>query len=229
MAEWYPRVALALLAYMAPKSCELFTVSPVCSIPTPNMKDQIKGLDGLHDVTVQGRDRVSINVVDPRPVPEGVGSALALSSTQPVAVADFGYQNTTVAGYDPRTKTMIGVESLKVGVGALFEQIAVLTNTTGEKPSAEEIRLGVEAGTYELNGYSGTSFKQAYLQAFEPWAKARVHEAKTKAGYIFGKCPVKMFAGGGSMLPGMTDVAAKVGCGICENPQETEVRGIYRM
>ena len=122
---------------------------------------------------------------------------------------------------------MIDVQSLKGGVGSLFEAIAERVNTTGERPSDEEIRLGVEAGTFELNGYSGVSFKDAYQQVFEPWMKVRIHDAKSKAGHIFGKCPVKVFAGGGSKLPGVAAVAKAMNIQLCDNPQEAEVRGMY--
>lgn len=227
-ADWYAPLALAVLAQIAPAGTELFNVSLVCSIPTPNMAAALQPLVGIHDVTVNGR-RVTVNVTAVKPVPEGLGTAFFMAQGQPVAVVDFGFQNTTIAGYDPTVRQMIDVISLKTGVGALFEAIADLCNTTGERPSAEEVRLGVEARTFELNGYSGNSFKGAYEKAFEPWLKARIHEAKTRGGHIFGKCPVKLFAGGGSQLPGVADAAAAMGIGVCPAPQESEVKGIFRM
>lgn len=227
-AEWYSPLALAAIAHLAPRNTELFTIDLVASIPTPNMAEKLSGLKGLHDVSVNGK-QVTINVTAVKFVPEGLGTAYQLSADKPTAVIDLGYQNTTVAGYDPTVRQMIDTVSLKTGVGALFEAVADLCNTTGERPSAEEIRLGVEARTFELNGYSGTSFKTAYQQAFEPWIKARIHAAKNQAGHIFGKCPVKVVAGGGSQLPGVTEVARQIGVNICQQPQETEVRGLYRL
>lgn len=227
-ADWYAPLALAVLAQIAPQGTELFNVSLVCSIPTPNMAATLQPLVGLHDVAVNGR-RVTINVTAVKPVPEGLGTAYYKAQGQPVAVVDFGFQNTTVAGYDPTVRQMIDVISLKTGVGALFEAISDLCNMTGERPSAEEIRLGVEARTFELNGYSGVSFKEAYEKAFEPWLQARIHEAKTRGGHIFGKCPVKVFAGGGAQLPGVAEVASILGIAVCADPQESEVKGIYRM
>lgn len=227
-AEWYAPLTLAVLGYLAPVDAPLFNVSLVCSIPTPNMRAALADLQGLHDVQVNGR-KVVVNVTAVKPVPEGLGTAYHLSQGQPVAVVDFGYQNTTVAGYNPDTRQMIDVVSLKDGVGKLFEAIADLCNTTGERPSAEEIRLGVEHRTFELNGYSGVSFKDSYNKAFEPWLKARIHDAKSKAAHIFGKCPIKVFAGGGSQLRGVQQVASAMSVRLCPDPQETEVRGIYRM
>ncbi|MEO1399633.1 MAG: hypothetical protein AAFV72_00075 [Cyanobacteria bacterium J06635_1] len=228
-AKWYAPLTLAVLAELAPQEMSLFNVDLTCSIPTPNMAAEIRRLQGLHDVTVNGKE-LTINIVSVRPVPEGLGSAVYLAQGQPIAVVDFGYQNTTVAAYDPQSRQMLGMESLKHGVGKLFEEIAELANTTGERPSAEQIRLGVEAGTFELDGYSGISFKQAYDDAFEPWMKARINDAKTQAGHVFGRCPAKFFAGGGSLLPGVADVARKLNVGICSgNPQEIEVKGIYRI
>lgn len=227
-ADWYAPLALAVLSQIAPSGIELFNVSLVCSIPTPNMAAALEPLKGIHDVTVNGR-RVTVNITAVKPVPEGLGSAYYLAQGQSVAVVDFGYQNTTVAGFDPAVRQMIDVVSLKTGVGALFEAIADLCNTTGERPSAEEVRLGVEARTFELNGYSGISFKAAYQQAFEAWLKARINDAKSRGGHIFGKCPVKVFAGGGSQLPGVADVAALMGVTVCAEPQESEVKGIFRM
>lgn len=227
-ADWYAPLALAVLAQLAPSDAALFNVSLVCSVPTPNMAPVVKALEGIHDVMVNGR-KVVVNVTAVKAVPEGLGSAYHLSHGQPIAVIDFGYQNTTIAGYNPKTQQMIDVVSLKTGVGALFEAIADAANTTGERPSAEEIRLGVEARTYELNGYSGVSFKAHYDAAFEPWLRARIHDAKSKAGHVFGKCPTKVFAGGGSQLPGVAQVAKAMGVQLCPNPQETEVRGVYRM
>lgn len=227
-AEWYTPLTLAVLGQIAPKSAELFNVSLVCSIPTPNMKPHLEALRGAHDIKVNGR-RLTVNVSGVKPVPEALGTACFLAKNQAIAVVDFGYQNTTVAGFDPNTRQMIDVQSLKGGVGSLFEAIAERVNTTGERPSDEEIRLGVEAGTFELNGYSGVSFKDAYQQVFEPWMKARIHDAKSKAGHIFGKCPVKVFAGGGSKLPGVSAVAKAMNIQLCETPQETEVQGIYRL
>lgn len=227
-AEWYSPLALAAIAHLAPSGTELFTVNMVASIPTPNMAKSLAGLTGLHDVSVNGK-RVTINVTGVKPLPEGLGTAYQVSADKPTAVIDLGYQNTTVAGYDPTVRQMLDCVSLKTGVGMLFEAIADLCNTTGERPSAEEIRLGVEARTFELNGYSGISFKEAYQQAFEPWLKARIHSAKNQASHVFGKCPVKVFAGGGSQLPGVADVAKHIGVNICQQPQETEVRGLYRL
>lgn len=226
--EWYAPLTLAVLAHLAPADAALFNVSLVCSIPTPNMAAVLQPLQGIHDVTVNGR-KVVVNVTAVKPVPEGLGTAYHLHHGQAIAVVDFGYQNTTIAGYNPTTRQMIDVVSLKTGVGALFEAIADLSNTTGERPSAEEIRLGVEARTYQLNGYSGVSFKAAYDQAFEPWLQARIHDAKSKAGHVFGKCPTKVFGGGGSQLPGIAQAAKAMGVQICPNPQSVEVQGIYRM
>ena len=227
-AEWYAPLTLAVLGHVAPASVALFNVALVCSIPTPNMAPQVTALRGIHDLTVNGR-RLTVNVTAVKPVPEGAGTAYHLAQQQPVAVVDFGYQNTTIAGYDPANRAMIDAVSLKGGVGSLFEAIAERVNTTGERPSDEEIRLGVEAGTFELNGYSGVSFREAYLHVFEPWLKARIHDAKSKAGHIFGKCPVKVFAGGGSKLPGVATAAKAMGIELCQSPQEVEVRGIYRL
>jgi hypothetical protein len=228
-AEWYAPLSLAVLAHLTPAEVDLFNVALVCSIPTPNMVPRVRQLQGTHDVTVNGGRRVVINVSSVRPVPEGLGTACYLAGGQPVAVVDFGYQNTTVAGYDPAERQMIDVVSLKTGVGALFEAIADLCNTTGERPSAEQIRLGIEARTFELDGYSGESFKAHYEKAFEPWLKARIQDAKAKAGHVFGRCPVKVFAGGGSQLPGVSAVGDAMGIQVCPYPQEAEVKGIYRM
>ncbi|MBE7381275.1 MAG: hypothetical protein F6J95_007675 [Leptolyngbya sp. SIO1E4] len=226
--EWCAPLALAVLAYMAPVGLELFNVRLVCSLPTPNMAPKLAPLKGLHDVEVNGR-RVTVNVTDIKPLPEALGTAYYLAGDLATAVVDLGYQNTTVAAFDPSVSQMIDVLSLKTGVGSLFEAIADLVNETGERPSAEEVRLGVETRTFELNGYSGVSFKEAYWRCFEPWLKARVNDAKTQAGHIFGKCPNKFFAGGGSQLPGVAEVAKKIGVGICPEPQEIEVRGLYRL
>ena len=226
--DWYGPLALAMLAKLAPAGVELFNVSLVCSIPSPNMADRLKPLVGLHDVEVNSR-RVTVNITAIRPVPEGLGTAYAIASGQSVAVLDLGYQNATIAGFDPATQQMIDVVSLNGGVGELFEEISRLTNTTGTAPTAEAVRLGVEARTYEFYGYSGESFKWAYEQAFEPWLRARIHEAKTKGAHIFARCPVKVIAGGGALLPGVAGVAQAIGVSTCPTPQQTELKGIYRI
>lgn len=226
--QWYGPLALSTLAHLAPANCQLFNVNLVASIPNPNLKQALQGLVGLHDVAVNGR-RITVNITDVKPVPEGLGTAVQLASDKPVAVVDIGYQNVTVCGYDPVSKTMIGVESMAGGVGVLLDEISTLANVTGEPPTAEELRLGIEARTFELNGYSGINFKGAYEKAFEPWLKGRIHAAKTQASRIFGKCPVKVFAGGGSQLPGVGTVAGAMGVGLCSDPQCVEVRGIYQL
>ena len=227
-AAWYPPLALAMLGKLAPAHVELFNVALVASIPSPNMAAALAPLVGLHDVTVNGR-RVTVNVTGVRPVPEGLGTAFHIANGQPVAVLDLGYQNATIAGYDPSTRQMIDVVSLNGGVSELFAEISRLTNTTGTAPTAEAIRLGVEARTYQFYGYSGDGFRSAYEQAFEPWLKARLHEAKTKASHIFNRCPVKVLAGGGSLLPGVASVATAIGVSVCDQPQQTELKGIYRI
>ena len=99
-AEWYTPLTLAALGHIAPESAELFSVSLICSIPTPNMKACLAPLQGAHDIKVNGR-RLTVNVSGVKPVPEALGTASFLANRQAVAVVDFGYQNTTIAGYDP--------------------------------------------------------------------------------------------------------------------------------
>jgi hypothetical protein len=227
--RWYAPLALAMLAHMAPKNIDLFSVSLVCSIPNPNMADALSGLVGLHDVRVNGGHRVTVNVTSVKPVPESLGTALELANNRPVAVLDLGFQNSTITGYDPSTRSMIDVLSLNGGVSELFESIATLANTTGTRPSPEAIRLGVESRSFELWGHSGESFKDAYEQCFEPWLKGRIHAAKVEGAAIFQRCPVKVIAGGGCLLPGVATVAQQLGVSLCHQPQETEVQGIYRL
>lgn len=228
--EWYAPLSVGILAFLAAEheASERVDMTLACSLPTVNLRHDVACLKGRHEVSVNGKPPVEINIQSLILVPEGLGTAVYLAREAPVAVVDFGFQNTTVAAYDPRSQRMIGQESLKGGVSLLFEKISSLANTTGEPPSLEEIRLGVEAGTFELNGYSRIRFKDAYDKAFNPWVQARIHQARTQAGYLFGKCPVKVFAGGGSQLPGMQAISKSAGVEICESPQKAEVQGIYR-
>ncbi|ASC70307.1 hypothetical protein XM38_012440 [Halomicronema hongdechloris C2206] len=227
--KWYGPLALAMLAQIAPDDVELFTVTLTASVPTPQMAGELKPLVGLHDVAVNAGRRITINVTGVKPVPESLGTAVAIATDRPVAVLDLGYQNSTISGFDPSSRAMIDSLSLNGGVAELFESIATLANTTGTRPSPEAIRLGVEARTFELWGHSGDSFRDAYLQCFEPWLKGRIHAAKVEGAHIFQKCPVKVIAGGGALLPGVASVAHQLGVALCQEPQEMELKGIYRL
>lgn len=231
--KWYAKLVLALLGYWL-RNDPMSSVVLGITLPTVNMCEDVRGLLGdSHDVTVNGV-RTSQHIIQLDPQPEGYGTARALAKRpdygKATAVIDFGFQNTTVAGYDPLADQLIDAFPSNYGVSTLFKEISKAMDRTGGGPSLEAIRRGVVNRSFKLNGNSDLpqdNFQEIYYRLFESWFDARMEEAWSEGKDIIKSCPFKVFAGGGSLLPGMEEKAQEIGVRLCPEPQKTEVAGLY--
>lgn len=236
--NFYSVLALGAIAQLLPDMPDAYihTVEVACSIPTQAMKAQLASLKGHHLVDVNGRT-AQVNVARVVARPEGLGTCVSISDTQSskgatpasFATMDIGFANTTITGLDEEN-TLLGFHSTTPGVAKLYETIAQRLNSTGHPATVEEVRLGVEtadAPTFLLKGHGKTDFKAIYYDELERWFEARMSAIKTGAQAILDKAQYKFVAGGGGQLPGVKELASDRGYGVCIDPQEKEVRGLW--
>lgn len=236
--NFYSVLALGAIAQLLPNDQphRVHTVEVACSIPTQAMKAQLTKLKGHHLVNVNGHN-VQINVTRVVAQPEGLGTCVAIANSQSAkgapsasfATMDIGFANTTITGLDEEN-TLLGFHSTTPGVAKLYETIAQRLNTNGHAATVEEVRLGVETAggpTFLLKGHGTTGFEDIYYEELERWFNARLSAIQVGAQAILDKAQYKFVAGGGGQLPGVKELAAARSYGVCVDPQEKEVRGLW--
>ena len=227
-ADYTAPIALAIAAYLARGNAAL-SCRLVVSAPTAEIKKSLEeSLPGLHTVIVNDYEVITLHVLSVKVIPEGIGSAYALAKDVPISGIDFGYHNTSATGWDPIKNKPLCHHSLTPGVGDLFEAIATELNTDGQRFSAEAVRLGVDARTYKVYGHGDVEFKAVYNKCFEQWIREVLSQVKDVAYSTIQRCPHKYFFGGGSQLPGMTEIAQGMGFEVVEEPQKLEVTGLLK-
>ena len=202
------------------------TCKIIFSVPTPELQKQLETqLPGMHSVFLNDGDRSTLNVLTVTGIPESLSSAYALAKDSPVSVIDLGFMNSSVSGWDPNNNIPLPFHSLHTGVGDLFESIAAAINTTGQRPTAEAVRLGVEARTFKLNGHGDIEFRDIYDREFDLWVSQVITQVKDVAKASIDRCPYKYIVGGGSLLPGMGEIIKSMGFLAVDNPQRLEAEG----
>lgn len=229
--ELYARYALLAIAAAVETAT---TINLAVSLPTSQMQPLIEPLLGDHELMINNQRKVfTIHAISFKP--EGLGAATrmrelkARRSLQPVpsfAALDFGGGNCSIVGLDENGK-VAGFAQTTPGVLALYADIAsaVAAHQGGIAPTDDAVRLGVELGTFKLNGYGETDFRDIYDNALSQWLSSRLSEIRAKAGDILDRSAVKVVCGGGANLPGLMAFLPD-GFAKADNPQQLESQGL---
>ncbi len=229
--ELYARYALLAIAAAVADGA---TINLAVSLPTSQMQPLIEPLMGQHELIINSEHKsFAIHAISFKP--EGLGAATrmrelkARRNLQPVpsfAALDFGGGNCSIVGLNEDGK-VAGFAQTTPGVLALYADIAgaVAAHQGGIAPTDDAVRLGVELGTFKLNGYGETDFKEIYDSTLPQWLSSRLGEIQAKAGDILDRSAAKVVCGGGANLPGLM-VALPSGFVKANNPQQLESQGL---
>ncbi|MGC1307831.1 MAG: hypothetical protein WA885_11415 [Phormidesmis sp.] len=233
--ELYARYALLAIAAVVDDNA---TINLAVSLPTSQMQPLIEPLMGHHELIINNqRKTFSIHAISFKP--EGLGAATrmrelkarrSLQTVPSFAALDFGGGNCSIVGLDEHGK-VAGFAQTTPGVLALYADIAstVAASQGGIAPTDDAVRLGVELGTFKLNGYGATDFRDIYDSALPQWLSSRLSEIQAKAGDILDRSAVKVVCGGGANLPGlMASLPTSPSGGFvkADNPQQLESQGL---
>ncbi len=229
--ELYARYALLAIAAAVEDGALVHLAG---SLPTSQMQPLIEPLLGQHELVINNQHKAfAIQAISFKP--EGLGAATRMRelksrrSLQPVpsfAALDFGGGNCSIVGLNEDGK-VAGFAQTTPGVLALYADIAstVAANQGGIAPTDDAVRLGVELGTFKLNGYGNTDFSDIYDSTLPQWLSSRLGEIQAKAGDILDRSAVKVVCGGGANLPGLM-TALPPGFVKANNPQQLESQGL---
>ena len=230
--KYYAAFALAAVARLADNGA---FINLAVSLPNKAMEPLLAPLRDSHTVIINGKRKHFI-IDQVRAFPEGLGTAMRMrelraqrnSSVPSFAALDFGHGNTTVVAIDGAGKCS-GFGNTPTGVGALFEEIA--TNLSGKTggipPTVDAVRLGIQLGTFCLNGHGSIGFANEYDTALQVWAKARLQELHGQCSQLLDRAEAKVVCGGGANLPGIMNLMP-IGYAKAATPQQLEAQGLQR-
>ena len=231
----YAKLALVCIAKVVPHLAE---VNIAASVTNKEMAEAVKSLRGRHRLIVDGANKYFV-IDTVRCYAEGFGAITRVQrnraakgkASPTITGIDFGYGNVSIVLVGPDGRLM-AFDSITPGVEALYEAIAkAVSKGSGKTIDHDQIRLGVEAQTFELGGYGGedASFKAAYDAALSPWLTSRLDLLKAKHGALISQGAVKVCVGGGAMLPGLGDLLPKGWVIAQGNTQMLESQGLQQL
>ncbi|MEM8612772.1 MAG: hypothetical protein AAGF93_12205 [Cyanobacteria bacterium P01_H01_bin.105] len=230
--KYYAAFALAAVARLVDNGA---FINLAVSLPSKAMEPMLAPLRDSHTVLINGK-RKHFVIDQIRTFPEGLGTAMRMrelrasrSAVVPsFAALDFGHGNTTVVAIDGAGNCS-GFGNTPTGVGALFEEIAQTLSgkTGGIPPTVDAVRLGVQLGTFCLNGHGSISFVNEYDAALQTWTKARLQELHGQCSQLLDRAEAKVVCGGGANLPGLMELMPN-GYAKATAPQKLEAQGLQR-
>lgn len=197
---------------------------------TANANDiqaQTAALEGMHQVSVQGRvSTFRVKVL--KGFPEGYGALASqgLASGTNICL-DLGGGDIAVKVFGLKG-SLIASETFAGGASELIQTISENAVFKGYRHGGDRdlIRQALEAGHF-LYGSTGISFEDAYKEAIGPWSKIALRPAMHFATPYRDRASQYIAIGGGALLPGMASALSGAGITIANDPVFASASGMY--
>jgi Actin like proteins N terminal domain len=192
-----------------------------------------RALEGTHKLRLSAKETTVTIRVD-KVLEEGSGVAIALKSQFDFSNAllyDLGNGTSIVSSFNGLQLTHrdyapdAGVESL-IDAIATCDQVRKVLLKPGDR---HLIRQGIEKGDFAYGNRGDINFKSAYLDALPQWFESGLKPFVKTAEERIPSATAVIAVGGGSQLPGVTQLLAKKGIVVPPNARWCNAKGLYQL